>query len=449
MKLRYLLSTVLFFSASLAFGDDPPAPDTISFRKDIAPILLERCLACHGPKKAEGGYRVDSYERVTREGDSGSEGFFAGDVEASEAFRRMVSEDVEERMPLESDRLPAEQIELFRRWVSDGAKFDGEDPKAELITIVPPPEYQPAPEVYRFPMPIMAMAFSQDGKEVTVGGYHELTVWSVETGKLVRRIGNIGQRTRALSFSPDYKHLAVACGAPGKRGEARILNAATGEVATVLAATSDEMFDLAFNPAGDHVATAAGDGTISVFAFPGGEIVQQIRSHSDWVHAVAWNADGSKLASASRDKTAKVFDVKTGELLITYSGHKESVRGVAFHPTGEEVYSSGADKKIHRWKVADGKSAAQIAFGGEVFKLPAFGDTFVACSADKTVRRFEAATHKELKSFAGSEDWAISVHLHPESKRIASGAMDGWVRIWDADSGELVVSFLAAPGTTQ
>ena len=449
MSLRYLLTATLFVSGALVSGAPVSAEEAVSFRTDIAPILLDRCLSCHGPKKAEGGFRVDSYERVTREGDSGSAGISAGDIDSSEVFRRIVSEDADERMPLESEALPAEHLELFRRWISEGAKFDSDDPKADLITIVPPPKYPPAPEAYRFPMPITAMVFSQDGKEVTVGGYHELTVWAADTGKLLRRIGNVGQRTRALSFSPDFKHLAVACGAPGKRGEVRILDAATGEVITVLAATSDEMFDLAFSPAGDQLATAAGDGTISIFTFPAGEMVKQIRSHSDWVHAVAWNADGTKLASASRDKTAKVFDIKTGELLITYSGHKESVRGVAFHPSGEEVYSSGADNKIHRWKVADGASAAQIAFGGEVFKLPSYGDSFAAASADKTVRRFEAATHKELKSFAGNEDWAISVGYHAATKRVVSGAMDGWVRIWDAESGEAVISFLAAPGTAQ
>ena len=441
---RLISITTLILSAEIVSGYEP-----VSFRKDVAPILLDRCLACHGHRAAEGGFRVDSYERLMREGDSGSKGISAGDIDASEVFRRIISEDTDERMPLELEALPAEQVELFRRWILDGAKFDGDEPKASLITIVPPPQYPAAPETYRFPLPITAMAFSRDGNEVTVGGYHELTVWSVDTGRLIRRVGNIGQRTRALSFSPDFKHLAVACGVPGKRGEVRILNAANGEVVTVLAATSEEMFDLSFSPAGDHLATAAGDGTISVFTFPSGELVREIRSHSDWVHAVAWSADGSRLASASRDKTAKVFDIKTGELLMTYSGHSDSVRGVAFHPSGDEVYSSGADKKIHRWKIADGASSAQIAFGGEVFKLPAFGDSFVAASADKTVRRFESATHKELKSFSGHVNWAISVHFHAGNKQIAAGAMDGWVRIWDAESGELVVAFLASPGITE
>ena len=38
------------------------AADPVSFRKSIAPILINNCLACHGPKKAEGSYRVDTFE---------------------------------------------------------------------------------------------------------------------------------------------------------------------------------------------------------------------------------------------------------------------------------------------------------------------------------------------------------------------------------------------------
>ena len=79
-----LFSIALTISCALtAIAEEP-----VSFRKDLAPILLDQCLACHGPKKAEGGLRVDSYERVTKEGDSGSPGFVAKDLDLSEAFRR-------------------------------------------------------------------------------------------------------------------------------------------------------------------------------------------------------------------------------------------------------------------------------------------------------------------------------------------------------------------------
>src|SRR5688572_20168736 len=51
-----------------------------SFQRDIAPVLLSNCLACHGPKKAEGGYRIDTFERVIAEGDSTQPGFKSKDL---------------------------------------------------------------------------------------------------------------------------------------------------------------------------------------------------------------------------------------------------------------------------------------------------------------------------------------------------------------------------------
>ncbi len=422
------------------------AADPVSFRSDLAPILLDRCVACHGPKKAEGGYRLDSFERAMKEGDSAAAGFLASNLEESEAFRRLTSDDEIDRMPAESDPLPAEQIALFKRWIEEGAKFDGDHPKAELVTIIPARTHPDPPEAYPFTLPVTSVAFSADGKALLAGGYHELTVWNPEDGTLVRRIKNVGQRTYGLALSPDGKILAAACGAPGRLGEARLFNPDNGELLKVLGTTSDVVLDVAFNPAGDRLAVAAADGMLKVFEVATGKLQLTITSHSDWVTAVAWNADGTKLASASRDKTAKVLDATTGELLATYSGHSQPVKGVAFHPDGAEVYSSGNDNKIHRWKIADGKKSAEIGFGGEVFKLPLSGEFLFAASADKTVRQFEAKSQKQIRSLTGHQDWALSVAYHGATKRLASGSFDGEIRVWNAEDGKPVATFLAAPG---
>jgi len=436
-----ILSLAATFLGALVSGEEP-----VSFRGDLAPILLDKCLACHGPKKAEGGFRVDSYERVTKEGDSGAPGFTAHGLTLSEAFRRMASEDQAERMPLDADPLPAEQLALFKRWIEEGAKFDGTDAAAELITIIPPPTHPEPPASYRYALPVMALAFSADGQELFAGGYHELTVWNPQDGSLRRRIKNVGQRTRALSLSPDGKLLAVACGAPGRLGETRIFDVASGALVQVLGTTSDEVLDVAFSPQGDRLAMGAADGVIRVFEMPSGKQLLAITSHSDWVMAVAWNADGSKLASGSRDKTAKVFDAKTGELLVTYSGHGQPVKGVAFHVEGSDAFSAGADNKLHRWQIGDAKKTAEVAFGGEVFKLPVIGDFLFATSADKTVRKFEAKTQQQVHSYGGQQDWALSVAFHPGTQRVASGGFDGRIRIWNSEDAQELAAFVAAPG---
>ncbi len=265
---------------------------------------------------------------------------------------------------------------------------------------------------------------------------------------LVRRIGGVGQRTYAIHFSPDGQLLAVACGTPGKHGEVRLLKPDSGELVKVLGTTSDVVFDCAFNPQGDRLATAAADGVVHVFDVASGSEQLTITSHSDWVFAVAWNADGTQLATGSRDKTAKVFDAKTGELLITYNGHNQPVRGVLFHPDGKQVYSAGSDGKLHCWSIADGKKAADAGLGGEAYKLTSSGESFFASSADNKVRQFNAADQKQLRELTGAKDWVLSTAYHAEAKRLAGGGFDGQVFVWNAADGTLVTSFYAAPGYT-
>jgi WD40 repeat protein len=422
--------------------------EPISFKKDVAPLLLNNCLACHGPKKAEGGYRIDAFERGMAAGDSTQPGFVAGKLEESEAFRRIVSTDKAERMPLDGDPLPAEEVEILKKWIEEGANFDGPDPKAPLASYIPPPTHPAAPEAYRATMPITAVEFSPDGSQLFVGGYHEITVWQSADGQLIRRIANVGQRTYAIRFSADGQLLAAACGAPGRLGEVRLYKPESGELVRVLGMTSDVVFDCAFSPQGDRLATAAADGAVRVFGVADGAEQLTITSHSDWVNAVVWNADGSKLATASRDKTAKVFDAKTGDLLITYNGHNQAVRGVLFHPDGAEVYSAGSDNKVHRWKLADAAKSGETGAGGEVYKLAPGAEFFFAPAADNKVRQFKAKEHQQVREFQGAKDWVLSTAFHAGTKRLAGGTFDGQVFVWNAEDGAVVTSFLAAPGFT-
>lgn len=406
-------------------------------------------MACHGPKKAEGGYRVDTFAEAMAAGDSQTPGFRPQDLQGSEAFRRIVATDPDERMPLDGDPLPAEQVAVLRRWIEEGATFDGPDKKAALPTILPPPIHPRSPEAYPQPVPIAALAFSPDGSQVVAGGYHELTVWDPADGHLLRRIGNIGQRTSAVCFSPDGKAIAVACGTPGRLGEVRVVDVAGGTVTAVIGTAADTLLDAAYSPAGDRLAVAGTDGVLRVFAAATGAQELAIPCHSDWVHAVAWSADGGRLASASRDKTAKVIDAKTGELLATFSGHGQPVRGVAFHPDGEEMFSAGADKTVQRWKLADTTKTAEIGFDGEVYRLPMVGGFLFAASADKTVRQFDGRTQAFLRQYAGSADWPLCVAFHPGTARIAAGCFNGEIRVWNAADGAAVTTILAAPHLTK
>ncbi len=439
---------LLSMAMVVACANFASAQDKLSFKTHVAPLLVDQCIACHSPKKAEGGYRVDSFVRLGTTGDTGAAPITAGQPDNSELLRRLISTDPNERMPKDADPLTAEQIATVKRWIAEGAAFDGPDPKVPLFTYLPPPNYPAAPEAYRGPVPLTAMQFSADGNQLFVAGYHEITVWNPADGALIRRIGNLPQRIFSIALSKDGTQLAVAGGTPGKIGELRIIDIASGQLIKVLSTSVDVLFDAQYSPAGDQIATAAADGSIRVFDVASGEQKLLVSSHADWVFAIAWNADGTRLASGSRDKTAKVFDSKTGDLMITYSGHNQPVRGIMFHPDGAEVYSASSDSKVHRWKIADAAKVGESGFGGEVYRLVPAGEFFFTSSSEKKVRQFKAKDQQQVRELPPMEDWALSCAVHIPTGKIAGGSFSGEVKIWKLDDGSLLKEFRASPGWT-
>lgn len=444
-----VVAVVFAASAAVSAQDaasQPGAPAPVSFKNEIAPILLKRCVACHGERQPKSGYQLHTIELLQKAGDFAAPPIVAGKPDESQLFLLLSSEDAESWMPKEDDKLPAEQIALVKRWIEEGAKFDVEDPKATLASVAPR-QYAPAPKAYPGSLPITALAYNPQGDELVAGGYNEITIWNAADGALKRRIKDAAQRTYALAYNADGTLLAAASGVPGESGEVKLFNPATGEAVKLLGTMSDVALDVKFSPDGAKLAACSADRSIRVYDVASGAQDLLIEDHADWVAAIAWNADGSKLASASRDKTSKVFDAKTGESQITYNGHGQSVNGVAFSPDGAQLITSGGDNKLHVWNPADAAKIAEIAgYGGEVFRVLVANGQIWSCSADKTARQHDAAGRNEVRNYAGHADHVFAVAVHPASNRLAAGAFNGEVTIWNTADGAQVVKFFALPG---
>lgn len=418
----------------------------VSFKADIAPLLVKNCLACHGASDPKGDYQLHTFALLTKAGSSGDAPVTAGKPDASELLRLLVSAEKEERMPKDGDPLPAEQVALIKLWISQGAKYDGGDQKADLVSIVPRKSHANPPEAYRMAVPVTALAFAADGKELAAGGYNEITVWNPADGKLVRRIKDVEQRVFSLAYSADGKLLAAAAGTPGVSGEAALYDPAKGTLVRRLGSMSDVALGCAFSPDGKLLAVCSADRSIRVYDVASGAEKLLIEDHADWVMTVAWSADGTKLVSGSRDKTSKLFDVKTGDSITTYPGHGETVLSAAFAPDGKSVLTGGADKRIHIWSPTDGKKINQIAAGGDVYRLLIADNEIWSCSSDKTAKRNKLADYAVIATLPGHADYVFSLALHSASKRLATGGFDGEVKIWDTATNKPVLSFSAAPG---
>jgi hypothetical protein len=127
--LRKLLSAcaVLVLLATSAGAVEKDLPATIEYNRDVRPILSDACWQCHGPDAArrKAGLRLDTEAGARAELGGGTHAVVPGDPGRSELVRRITSADDEERMPPAKSgrKLTARQVEILRRWVAGGAKW--------------------------------------------------------------------------------------------------------------------------------------------------------------------------------------------------------------------------------------------------------------------------------------------------------------------------------------
>ena len=61
----------LLLAASVAGAADPAQNGDEFFEKEVRPLLVERCLQCHGENKTKGDLKLTSREALLKGGDRG------------------------------------------------------------------------------------------------------------------------------------------------------------------------------------------------------------------------------------------------------------------------------------------------------------------------------------------------------------------------------------------
>ena len=135
----------------------PSGPDAIDFNRQIRPLLSEYCYACHGPdaNKRKGGLRIDDGVGGYQSLPSGETAIVPGDLATSELYRRLTTDDADDRMPpAEAQKHPKpEHIDLLRRWIEQGARWEKHwsfvPPQRSALPAVAKPDW-PRNDIDRF-----------------------------------------------------------------------------------------------------------------------------------------------------------------------------------------------------------------------------------------------------------------------------------------------------------
>ena len=353
-----------------------PAGPALSFMKDVAPILVQNCIACHNPKKSESKYMMTTFAQLAKGGQQG-EGITLepGDPDASHLVE-LIRPDGEPRMPYKQDPLPPEKIALIERWVKEGAKYDGADADRGLgrrppqVTPVVDPRGLPGHRADHGPGVQARRATSCSRRAIT-----RSTSGSPPTARSPVGSGRWPSGSTRSPTAPTASGSPPPAATPASSARRQLWMAEPdggGKPVRDLVETTDCVFAVAFSPDSKPLAAAGADRAIRIWEVGTGKELATIEDHADWILDVAFSPDGKRLASASRDKTSKVFDVGKKEALVTFPGHAETVYAVAFSPDGKQRRSAAAatTRSASGTPTTTASSPQNLGgFGGPVFKL--------------------------------------------------------------------------------
>ena len=121
LRVQQMLFAVLLLSWHVFLAHPSLGQDPVDFAHDILPTLKNRCAKCHSNGVFKGGLSLETRDQLIE-----SAVVESGKHASSNLFDRITSDDPDEQMPPEGDRLTEAEIKKFAAWIDGGLVWPAE-----------------------------------------------------------------------------------------------------------------------------------------------------------------------------------------------------------------------------------------------------------------------------------------------------------------------------------
>jgi WD40 repeat protein/serine/threonine protein kinase len=263
------------------------------------------------------------------------------------------------------------------------------------------------------------------------------------------------QEVWTVAISPDGKRIASAGLGPG----VRVWERTTGRVIQAFSEITLCVFVLAFSPDGQRLAAVGGDSheespfILKVWDLQTGQTAFTLRNETVEFRTLAFRPDGRWLALGLHDGTVKLVDARTGQAIgFEDKYHREVPNiagGVAYRPDGRHLASAGWEGTV----VVRDVTPAHLALGGWRVWLPCpqtAGSALLPLGAAVQLAVWSATSGPQpVFTLRKPEHPLVSVAYSPDGRRLVTASSDGWLTLWEAETGQEILSVPGPFGSTE
>lgn len=186
-----------------------------------------------------------------------------------------------------------------------------------------------------------AIAFTPNGRQLLAWREQTLHLLDVETGKELRKVEHPEGVTPAVSnqittaFTPDGKQVVSAC----SDHNVRLWNLETGEIVRTFAGHTEPVGSAVLSPDGTRLLTASDDKTVRLWDLATGKELHKLEGHTDKSLYAIFSPDGRRALSRSHlDRTVRLWNLATGEQLVSFTLEEwRRPNLMAFSPDGRQA----------------------------------------------------------------------------------------------------------------
>ena len=291
-----------------------------------------------------------------------------------------------------------------------------------------------------------SVRFSSDGKTIaTEGPDATVLLWNAATGQLLRSLTGDKIGLYRPVFSPDGNIIATSSGNSFEMYDKtlQLWDVRIGQLIKTLAEPNDVYYNKRFSPDGKTIAIwQSRYNPLQLWDVNTGQHLKNLTTHEVRTDNVYFSPDGKTIATSGSDKTLRLWDARTGEFLKKLSDYFREERCMDVSPDGN-IFAMSNSGVVDLLDLSTRQHLNTLSLirhvslpycgGGTIttVRFSANGETITTGSFDGTVRVWSANSGKHLKTFIGHTSRISSVAFSPDGKILASGSFDGTILLWD------------------